>query len=155
MRGNYATAESREWRRARHAAFVQDVLTAFTQRPAGLMSFEDVHQKLQLANLHYLDVQEVPLDQIVGSVGRYTDFTRAFFPRQDHLQARWQRIEELVATGRDLPPIELYHRNHPPARGPRVFPRPHGDGSLPLAMPESAGTRSKLRPSDLGPRGGP
>jgi hypothetical protein len=108
MRGDYATAESREWRQARHSAFVQDVLAAFTRRSADLMSFEDVHQKLQLRSLHYLDLQEVPLDQIVGSVGRYTDFTRAFFPRQDHLQERWQRIEELLATGRDLPPIELY-----------------------------------------------
>jgi hypothetical protein len=108
MRGNYPTAESREWKQARQSAFVQDVLAAFTRRPADLMSFEDVHQKLQLSSLNYLDLQEVPLDQIVGSVGRYSDFTRAFFPRQDHLQARWQRIEELLATGRDLPPIELY-----------------------------------------------
>jgi hypothetical protein len=72
------------------------------------MSFEDVQQKLQLRNLNYLDLQEVPLDQIAGSVGRYSDFTRAFFPRKDHLQARWQHIEELLAMGRALPPIELY-----------------------------------------------
>lgn len=108
MRTNYPTTESREWRQARRSAFVQDVLSAFTQRPVDLLSFEDVHEKLHLRNLHYLDLQLVRLDQIVGSVGRYTDFTRAFFPRQDHLQARWQRIEGLVATGRELPPIELY-----------------------------------------------
>lgn len=108
MRGSYTPVESREWKQARHSAFVQEALAAFTRRPADLLSFEDVHQKLQLSNLHYLDRQVVPLDQIVGSVGRYADFTRAFFPRQDHLQERWQRIEELLATGRDLPPIELY-----------------------------------------------
>jgi uncharacterized ParB-like nuclease family protein len=72
------------------------------------MSFEDVHQKLHLQNLHYLDVQEIPLAQIAGSVGRYTDFSRAFLPRNDHLRERWQRIEELLARGRDLPPIEVY-----------------------------------------------
>jgi hypothetical protein len=44
----------------------------------------------------------------VGSVGRYTDFTRAFLPRQDNLQDRWQRIEKMDTTGRELPPIELY-----------------------------------------------
>lgn len=108
MRGTYATPESREWRQARQSAFIQDVLAAFTRRSVDLISFEHVHQKLQLSNLRYLDLQTVPLDQIVGSVGRYADFTRAFFPRQDHLQQRWQRIEELVATGRELPPIELY-----------------------------------------------
>jgi hypothetical protein len=50
----------------------------------------------------------VPLDHIVGSVGRYQDFTRAFFPRRDELQDRWQRIDRLVVAGRSLPPIELY-----------------------------------------------
>jgi hypothetical protein len=100
--------ESRQWKQARQSAFVQDVLATFTRRPAGLMNFADVEQKLQLHNVHYLDRQEVSLDQIAGSVGRYADFTRAFFPRQDHLQARWQHIEELLRTGRRLPPIELY-----------------------------------------------
>jgi hypothetical protein len=108
MRGNSPTAESREWRQARQSALIQDVLAAFSRRPAALMSFEDVHQKLQLRNLHYLDVQEIPLAQIAGSVGRFTDFTRAFFPRNDHLREQWQRIEELFVRGRDLPPIEVY-----------------------------------------------
>jgi len=108
MRGNSPAAESREWKQARQSAFVEDVLAALTRRPAALLSFEDVHRKLHLQNLHYLDVQEIPLAQIAGSVGRYTDFTRAFFPRNDHLRERWQHIEELLARGRDLPPIEVY-----------------------------------------------
>ena len=108
MRRDDITAESREWRQARRSAFVQDILATFARRPADLLSFEDVQQKLQLGPLHYLDPQEVPLDQIVGSVGRYADFTRAFFPRQDRLQSRWQQIEDLLAAGRELPPIELY-----------------------------------------------
>jgi hypothetical protein len=108
MRPGHTPAESRGWKQARQSAFVQDVLSAFTRRPAGLMSFEDVQQKLQLDHVHYLELQEVPLDQIAGSVGRYTDFTRAFFPRQDHLRTRWQGIEALLRTGRSLPPIELY-----------------------------------------------
>ncbi len=108
MRGSRAPLESRKWKQARQAAFVQEVLAVFTQRPAGLLSFEQVQKKLQLDNMHYLDQQDVPLEQIVGSVGRYYDFTRAFFPREDRLQDRWQRIERLVTTGRDLPPIELY-----------------------------------------------
>jgi hypothetical protein len=108
MREIYETSESRDWKQARRSAFVQEVLSIFTQRPLGLMSFEQVQQQLQLDNVHYLDLQDVPLDLIVGSVGRYTDFTRAFFPRTDHLQQRWRRIEQLVATGHGLPPIELY-----------------------------------------------
>jgi hypothetical protein len=104
----YTRPESVRWKQARRSAFVQEVLAAFTQRPAHLLSFEHVQEKLQLNNVNYLDIQDIPLDQIVGSVGRYSDFTRAFFPRQDHLQARWQSIEQLLSSGRNLPPIEVY-----------------------------------------------
>jgi hypothetical protein len=83
-------------------------VATFTQRPESLLSFEQVCQKLKLQNVHYRDLQDVSLDHIVGSVGRYTDFTRAFLPRQDNLQDRWQRIETILTTGRELPPIELY-----------------------------------------------
>jgi hypothetical protein len=108
MRGPGPTSQSREWKQARRAAFVQDALAIFAQRPLHLLSFDEVSHKLQLSNVHYLDLQTVALEQIVGSVNRYHDFTRAFYPRRDHLQDRWQRIESLVTTGRDLPPVELY-----------------------------------------------
>jgi hypothetical protein len=108
MPTNYATLESREWKRARQAAFIQDALAAWRQRPAHLMSFHLVSQQLQLGDVRYLDLQVVPLDQIAGSVDRYHDFNRAFLPRLDQLQDRWQRVERLIASGRDLPPIELY-----------------------------------------------
>jgi hypothetical protein len=108
MRPSDMPAESREWRQARRTAFIEEALSLLTQRPAALMSFEHVQEKLHLKNVRYLDLQDVPLDRIVGSVGRYQDFTRAFFPRGDHLRGRWEKIEQLVATGRGLPPVELY-----------------------------------------------
>lgn len=108
MRRTFDVPESLAWKRARRAAFVQDIVATFTQRPESLLSFDHVCQKLKLDNVHYRDLQDVSLDHIVGSVGRYTDFTRAFLPRQDNLQDRWQRIEKMLATGRELPPIELY-----------------------------------------------
>jgi hypothetical protein len=112
MRRTYGTSESLAWKRARRAAFVRDIVATFTQRPESLLSFDHVCQKLKLDNVHYRDLRVVSLDHIVGSVGRYTDFTRAFLPRQDSLQDRWQRIEQMVATGRELPPIELYQVGH-------------------------------------------
>ncbi|MEE8390078.1 MAG: acetylxylan esterase [Anaerolineae bacterium] len=100
--------ETREWEQARRSAFVQDVIAAFTRRPADLLPFEEVRQKLHLSNVRYLGLQDVPLDHIAGSVGRYQDFTRAFFPRQDGIRDRWQRIVQLTTTGGGLPPVELY-----------------------------------------------
>ena len=105
MNETFATAE---WKQARKAAFAQDVLAAFTRQPADLLPFEEVRQKLQLYNVRYRGLRDVPLDQIVGSVGRYQDFNRAFFPRQDSMQERWQRIDRLTTTGGGLPPVELY-----------------------------------------------
>jgi hypothetical protein len=58
-----------DWEKARRSAFIQDILAAFTQRPADLLPFEEVRQHLRLLNMRYLGVQEVPLANIVGSVG--------------------------------------------------------------------------------------
>ena len=104
----YGASASVGWKQARRAAFVQDLMATFAQHPESLMSFEDVSQKLKLGNVQYLGRQDVQLDQIVGSVGRYSDFTHAFFPRKDHLQVRWEGVEKLLITGRPVPPIELY-----------------------------------------------
>jgi hypothetical protein len=109
MHADYPSTASPGWKQARRAAFIQDIVATLRQHPESLLSFDQISQKLNLADTHYLDdLQEIPLDHIVGSVGRYTDFTRAFLPRQAHLQERWQKIEKLLESGRSLPPIELY-----------------------------------------------
>jgi hypothetical protein len=52
----------------------------------------------------------VPLDKIVGSVGRYRDFDRAFLPRKRIVSERWQRIAALYLNpySEGIPPIEVY-----------------------------------------------
>jgi hypothetical protein len=50
----------------------------------------------------------VAIDQIVGSVGRYRDFDRAFLPRQVRTRGRWESIDRAYLEGVELPPIELY-----------------------------------------------
>ena len=99
---------SREFHGARRAAFVQDALAAFTHRPADLLPFEEVRHRLHLRSARYLGLRNVPLDQIVGSVDRYQDFTRTFLPRRKFLQGRWTRVDRLVSGFTGLPPVELY-----------------------------------------------
>jgi dienelactone hydrolase len=108
MRQTHSASEMRDWTDARRAAFAQDVLATLTRRPANLLPFEEVRQKLNLRNARYLGLENVSLDQIVGSVGRYRDFTRAFFPRQSEMSERWRRIQQLTTTGGGFPPIELF-----------------------------------------------
>lgn len=106
---NFKDREERaRWEKARRSAFVQDVLTTFTRRPGDLLPFEEIRHKLKLGNVFELGLQDIPLDHIVGSVGRYNDFNRAFLPRRDDLGDRWRRIDRLMAAGHGYPPIEVY-----------------------------------------------
>jgi hypothetical protein len=93
---------------ARRRAFMQDMLAELSGRSDDLLSFTDVREQLQLGEAPAdFTLQEVPLKKIVGSVGRYRDFNRAFLPR-GHIDAqRWARIDRLQRQT-DLPPIDLF-----------------------------------------------
>ena len=73
---------------ARKRAAIQEILARITGRSTQLFSYEDVAQKLKLRIRTERGVQHIPLDAIVGSVGRYTDFTRTFLPRRRAIAAR-------------------------------------------------------------------
>jgi len=92
---------------ARRKVFVQRILAFITRQSIDLLPFEQVHEQLRLRDRHYQGLSEVPLNQIVGSVGRYQDFTRTFLPRIDELRERWAAVEDRVKEG-GLPPVELY-----------------------------------------------
>ncbi len=93
---------------ARRRAFVQDILADLAGRSDDLLSFHDVQQQLHLSEPgQAANLQEIPLDKIVGSVGRYRDFNRAFLPRAQIDPQRWMRIERLRRRT-DLPPIDVF-----------------------------------------------
>jgi uncharacterized ParB-like nuclease family protein len=50
---------------------------------------------------------DIPLESIVGSVGRVGDFDRKFRPRRRHLQERLARLGEAY-SGNDFPVIDVY-----------------------------------------------
>lgn len=50
----------------------------------------------------------VPLDKIVGSVGRYRDFDSQFKPRNSGTDERLLAIIERMKNGKSLPPVSLY-----------------------------------------------
>lgn len=55
-----------------------------------------------------LGIRAVPLDKIVGSVGRYKDFNRQFRLKKDRPSARLERVKEAFKKKIALPPITLY-----------------------------------------------
>jgi nucleotide-binding universal stress UspA family protein len=87
---------------------MEQVMARLRGRSADLLRFEDVRGKLKGRAVRQLGLQEIPLDAIVGSVGRYTDFTRSFLPRRDSDEQRWARVQLAAQDLSGLPPIQVY-----------------------------------------------
>lgn len=100
----------REWEEARQKA-LWTRLTNFIQRKnIQLENFEEISAKLRLTTPRYKGLQDIPLDKIVGSVGRYNDFIATFLPTTRRMEERWERIAALYLdpTSAGVPPIEVY-----------------------------------------------
>jgi nucleotide-binding universal stress UspA family protein len=93
---------------ARQKAGMQEVLARIRGKSNQLLSYDDVAEKLKLRARSERGIREIPVDAIVGSVGRYTDFTRTFLPRRASDQDRWARVKTAMEEGTGLPPIEVY-----------------------------------------------
>ncbi len=99
---------SQDFDRAFSKAFWRRVLSRLTRETNALLPFDEVREKLPLKGQHYLGLRQVPIDQIIGSAGRYRDFDRAFLPVQDRTRARWESIDKAHYADVILPPVELY-----------------------------------------------
>src|SRR3990172_4104942 len=97
-----------DFKRARRRAALQEALARLsgTKRDQ-LLSFEQVRKLLGAKALLPRGLREIPLDAVVGSVGRYEDFSRLFLPRLESQEGRWARVR-MAAEYQGLPPIEVY-----------------------------------------------
>ncbi|MBZ0303672.1 MAG: transcriptional regulator, partial [Anaerolineae bacterium] len=93
---------------ARSRAFWKEMIGLLRGKPAELLSFEDIKTRLRLREESYKGLQEVLLERIVGSVGRYRDFTGEFLPKNSKMQERWSRVYAQANGLEGMPPIELY-----------------------------------------------
>lgn len=99
-----------EWDQVRRKAFWSKLRADFAGKEGKLLNFNEVAQRFELSNAFYRGVRNVPLEKIVGSVGRYQDFTQTFLPVTDAMADRWQKIAALYLdpTSGGVPPIEVY-----------------------------------------------
>jgi hypothetical protein len=94
---------------ARRRVFFQKILGFFTgHQPEHLLSFEQVRNKLKIRGQHYAGTQNIPIEKIVGSTGRYQEFNRAFLPTQEFIRERWKHIYEVAHGPSGFPPIDVY-----------------------------------------------
>lgn len=98
------------WDRARRRATWMTLRQLISGQSTNLLDFNEVAARLNLQNTIYKGVENVPLDTIIGSVGRYQDFTSTFFPKKSDMIGRWSDVAriQLNPHGAGLPPIELY-----------------------------------------------
>ncbi len=97
-----------DFQSARRRASIQDILARLRGESTQLLSYEEVAEKLKLRVRAERGTKNIPLDSIIGSVGRYTDFTRTFLPRRNEDRERWARVKAATEEGLGLPPIEVY-----------------------------------------------
>jgi nucleotide-binding universal stress UspA family protein len=99
-----------DFREARRQAALQEVMSRFTGKSDKLLSFDEVSYKLKAGSGVDKGLQEIPLKAIIGSCGRYEDFTRNFLPRYGSDKERWVRVQQYVtATGlAGIAPILVY-----------------------------------------------
>lgn len=93
---------------ARRLGFWRSLFRWFTRSSNELLPFDEVRKRLPMQGQHYIGHREIPLDQVVGSVGRYNDFDRAFLPLRAETRSRWINIDAARMQDISLPAIEVY-----------------------------------------------
>ena len=94
--------------RQHRAAQIRDLLGRLTGEKTDLASFEEVTQRFHVFQRMEMGTHNVELNQIVGSVGRYRDFTTEFLPREAINKERWAGVQTAMTGQEGWPPVELY-----------------------------------------------
>lgn len=100
-------AESR-FEEARRQALFEDLISLLTHRDRYPLAYEEIRRELRDYSEIDRGIQMIPLHKIVGSVGRYRDFTRTFLPRRSQVRERWKRLDAALNRLEIWPPIEVY-----------------------------------------------
>src|SRR5215212_5258694 len=95
----------RDFSRARRRAFLRRI-GAYLRRDPGsnqLLSFDEVKGVLGTISQVYLGMREVPVSQIVGSVGRHGACDGGFRPSRPDLGTGGRRMDEIMARAKSCP----------------------------------------------------
>ncbi len=99
-----------DYKKARRGAAIQELLARISghSENSELHSYEEVRHQLQAIEKSAEHLEEIPLDAIIGSVGRYHDFTRKFLPKASIDESRWARVMATSHGLSGLPAIDVY-----------------------------------------------
>jgi hypothetical protein len=105
---SFAVRHNTRFDESRRKALVAAILDVIRRQPSDMLAFETVRVSLNVRGQVALGQQIVPVDHIIGSEGRYSDFDRRFLPRTGALENRWRSVERAMARAIDLPPVDLW-----------------------------------------------
>jgi nucleotide-binding universal stress UspA family protein len=97
-----------DFKEAHRQASLKTVMSKIFGHHSDLYSYDEVLKKLRMRGQVQRGIEEIPLDAIIGSVGRYTDFTRDFLPKRSSDSDRWASVKMATETSLGVPPIEVY-----------------------------------------------
>ena len=104
-----AALAAQKFERVHTRPLIRQLLHFFKDKPdETLLSFDQVHELVRSRTEIDRGTQLIPIASIIGSVGRYRDFDRAFLPLGGADRERWKRLDVAFNELRDLPPIDVY-----------------------------------------------
>jgi len=95
-----------DFREARRRGALENIWSTLTGSATHLIQFQQVEGQLIHDKSYDLGLKDIPLDAIVGSVSRPSDFTRKFFPREGVDPHRWQQVKK--GMDQVIRPIRVY-----------------------------------------------
>ena len=100
----------KDFERVRRRAFVRWLGSRLRSDLASgsLPSFEEARRVLGGFIQVPRGIRTVPVEKIVGSVGRHRDFDRSFLPTRASVATRWKRVDRAFYRSEELPPVNLY-----------------------------------------------
>ncbi len=97
-----------DFSKAKRKAKFQGILSALQWKNNDLMSLYEVTSIIKPKSETYLGMRTIPVSRIIGSEGRYHDFSSAFLPKREQLRSRWCSIDSAMMSDVVLPPISVY-----------------------------------------------
>jgi hypothetical protein len=73
-----------------------------------LIDFDTIEKNLEHTHQKCRGVEAIPIDKIVGSLGRYNDFNKEFLPQSEGISAKYENVKDAMLAGKMLPPIKVY-----------------------------------------------
>ncbi|HEX9018942.1 MAG TPA: hypothetical protein VF806_07130, partial [Anaerolineaceae bacterium] len=97
-----------DFQQARRRATLETIFSPIRGKSTDLLSYDAVRHKIRTITSASRTLENIPIAKIVGSVNRYTDFSRSFLPRNPADSERWARVRMGMESLAGLPPIEVY-----------------------------------------------